>query len=156
LWGIGYTEMEKRSTKPRLAGPSAFMIAKQGATIGSPTNWSPLMHKILKAPLASLLSQRKKIGIKAATPAAAILIPPMIELTFNALFLIYLCGAISFVMGIWIYSHYRMRNRVFLPIEKALCICEFCHFAYVEESSRQLNRCPQCGLFNKQNMLKGK
>ena len=72
----------------------------------------------------------------------------MIELTFNTLFILYLSLTLGIVLGIWIYSHYRTRRRVFFPVEKALCVCEYCHFPYVEESAKHLNRCPQCGLYN--------
>lgn len=75
----------------------------------------------------------------------------MIELTFNTLFIWYLSVTLTMVLGIWIYSHYRLCRRKFFTIEKALFICEYCHFAYVEEQAKQLNRCPQCGLFNKEN-----
>ena len=75
----------------------------------------------------------------------------MIELTFNTLFTLYLSLTLLTVLGIWIYSHYRMRRRTFFTTERTLCVCEYCHFTYLEESARQLNRCPQCGLFNKDN-----
>lgn len=78
----------------------------------------------------------------------------MIELTYNTLLILYLSLTLSFVLGTWIYSHYRTRKRTFFPPEKSLCICEYCHFAYVEESANPLNRCPQCGLFNRQNTFK--
>lgn len=78
----------------------------------------------------------------------------MIELTFNTLFILYLSLTLSVILGFWLYSHYRMRKRSFFPSEKSLCVCEFCHFAYVEESAKQLNRCPQCGLFNKENSFR--
>ncbi len=75
----------------------------------------------------------------------------MIELTFNALFILYLSLTLTFVLGIWVYTHYRLKHRTFFTTEKGLFICEYCHFAYVEDSAKKLNRCPQCGLFNKQN-----
>lgn len=75
----------------------------------------------------------------------------MIELTFNTLFMLYLCLTLAMVLGIWIYSHYRMRHRTFFTSEKTLYICEYCHFAYLEDSVKELNRCPQCNLFNKRN-----
>ena len=78
----------------------------------------------------------------------------MIELTFNTLFILYLSLTLIVVLGIWIYSHYKVRRRAFFSTERALCICEYCHFAYVEDRNKQLNRCPQCGLFNKENTYK--
>lgn len=78
----------------------------------------------------------------------------MIELTFNTLFILYLSLCVAAILGIWIYSHYRMRNRTFFPVEKSLFVCEYCRFAYVEKSIKKLNRCPQCGLFNKENAFR--
>jgi hypothetical protein len=78
----------------------------------------------------------------------------MIELTFNALFIIYLGLTLTVVLLIWIFSHYRQRQRIFFPIEKILFICEYCHFTYVEKSAKSINRCPQCGLINKENHFK--
>ena len=78
----------------------------------------------------------------------------MIELTFNALFIIYLSVTMAIILGIWIYSHYRLRRRTFFSTEQALFVCEYCHFAYVEDSIKELNRCPQCGLYNKHNAYK--
>jgi len=78
----------------------------------------------------------------------------MIEMTFNTLFLLYLSVTVSMVFGIWIYSHYRTRRRTFFPEEKSLCVCEYCHYAYVEDSIKPLNKCPQCGLFNKHNSFR--
>ena len=75
----------------------------------------------------------------------------MIELTFNTFFILYLALTLIIVLGIWIYSHYRMKRRTFFTTEKALFICEYCHFAYLEESVKELNRCPQCSLYNKHN-----
>lgn len=73
----------------------------------------------------------------------------MIELTFSTLFVLYLTITLGIVLGIWIYSHYRTRRMAFFPLERSLFICEFCHFAYLEESVKGVNRCPQCGLLNK-------
>lgn len=75
----------------------------------------------------------------------------MIELTFNTLFILYLGLTIAVVLGIWIVSHYRIRRRTFFSTEKALFICEYCLFAYIEDGVKHLNRCPQCGLYNKEN-----
>lgn len=75
----------------------------------------------------------------------------MIELTYNTLLMLYLSATLTLILGVWIYSHYRTRRRVFFSTEKTLCMCEYCHYAYVEDSAQELNRCPQCGLFNKHN-----
>lgn len=80
----------------------------------------------------------------------------MIELTFNTFFLVYLGVTIAVVLGIWIFTHYRSRKRTFFTSEKDLFVCEYCHFAYVEEGVKKLNRCPQCGLINKENTFREK
>lgn len=75
----------------------------------------------------------------------------MIELTFNTMFILYLGATLAIILGVWMYSHYRCKRRTFFSTERALYVCEYCHFAYVEDSIKELNRCPQCGLYNKQN-----
>ncbi|WP_068469139.1 hypothetical protein [Candidatus Protochlamydia phocaeensis] len=75
----------------------------------------------------------------------------MIELTFNTALMLYLSLALLIVLGVWVYSHYRTRRRTILSCEQDLFVCEYCHYAYLEESIKQLNRCPQCGLYNKHN-----
>lgn len=73
----------------------------------------------------------------------------MIELPFNTLLALYLFLTLGTVLCIWAYSHYRGRKRVFFTAEKKLTICEYCHFAYLEEDSKGLSRCPRCSLYNK-------
>ncbi len=75
----------------------------------------------------------------------------MIQTTSSAAFTIYLSITLGMVMALWIYTHYRSKKRKILTNEKELFICEFCHFAYVDEQVNQLNLCPQCGLFNKRD-----
>ncbi len=75
----------------------------------------------------------------------------MIDLTFTTAFMLYLVATIIIVLGVWLHSHYHSRNRQFLPSEQELFVCEFCHFAYVEQSAKKLNRCPQCNLINEKN-----
>lgn len=73
----------------------------------------------------------------------------MIELTFNTAFMLYLSFTFLAVMGIWLFSHFRARHKTILTCEKELIICEFCRFAYLEQQHKPLNKCPQCGLFNR-------
>ncbi len=75
----------------------------------------------------------------------------MIEITYNALFIFYLGATLAIILGVWIYSHYGSKRRVIFSNDNTLFVCEYCHFAYVEDSLKQLNSCPQCGLFNKSN-----
>jgi hypothetical protein len=78
----------------------------------------------------------------------------MIELSYDSLFILYLCFTLSSVIGVWIISHHRRKKRIFFSSEEALRVCEYCHFAYLENSLKTLNRCPQCKLFNKENTYK--
>ncbi len=73
----------------------------------------------------------------------------MIELTFNSFFMLYLSLTLAVILSLWLYSHYRKRRQLFFQTEKELQICEYCHFAYLVESTQELNRCPQCSLFNR-------
>ena len=50
----------------------------------------------------------------------------MIELTFNTLFLLYLSLTLAIVLGIWIYSHYRTRQRTFFLLRRR---CAFVNIA---------------------------
>ncbi|WP_042282419.1 hypothetical protein [Candidatus Protochlamydia sp. R18] len=78
----------------------------------------------------------------------------MIELNFTTAFMLYLGVTISALLGTWVYSHYRTRKQTIFSTEQSLFVCEYCHFAYLEENIKELNRCPQCNLFNKQNYYK--
>ena len=70
-------------------------------------------------------------------------------MTFNTLFMLYLMVSLSFISLIWVYSHYRSRRRQFFSTAERLLKCEYCHFSYLEDSSKTLNRCPQCHLLSK-------
>lgn len=75
----------------------------------------------------------------------------MIQVSFTTAFMLYLGMTLLAVLGIWIFSHYKTRKRSYYSDEQALFVCEFCHYAYLEDSAQELNRCPQCGLINKKN-----
>jgi ribosomal protein L37AE/L43A len=75
----------------------------------------------------------------------------MIELNFTTAFMLYLGITLLSILGIWIFSHYRTKKQIIFSTEHALFVCEYCHFAYLEENIKELNKCPQCNLFNKQN-----
>lgn len=75
----------------------------------------------------------------------------MIELTFNTALMLYLSLTLFAVLGVWGYSHYHFQRKKIISAEKTLFICEYCHCAYLAESLRNVNRCPQCNSFNKDN-----
>lgn len=73
----------------------------------------------------------------------------MIELTFASAFMLYLCMTLFILFGLWVYHHYRTRRREILPCEQELVVCEYCSFAYLEESSKKVTKCPQCHSYNR-------
>jgi hypothetical protein len=72
----------------------------------------------------------------------------MIELNPATALMVYLGLTLMAILGIWAASHYRARKRRFLPLEKELVVCEFCHFAYLEVGSQKITRCPRCESLN--------
>jgi uncharacterized paraquat-inducible protein A len=75
----------------------------------------------------------------------------MIELTSSTAFMLYLLLTLMVVLGLWIQHHYYARQKKIASPEQELRVCEYCHFAYLEEGVKQVNQCPQCGSFNKHN-----
>ncbi|MEI8366328.1 MAG: hypothetical protein WCF65_07905 [Parachlamydiaceae bacterium] len=73
----------------------------------------------------------------------------MIELSPATALLLYLGATLAILMGVWIASHYRAHKRRFLPPEKDLNVCEFCHFAYLDTGAKKITRCPRCDSLNK-------
>jgi len=78
----------------------------------------------------------------------------MIEISPTAATMLYLGLTISILLGLWIYQQYRFQRKKILPAEQKLLICEFCHFAYLEDQAKNVTRCPQCQSFNKNNSYK--
>lgn len=73
----------------------------------------------------------------------------MITLTFPAAFMLYLALSVAVVLGAWVYSHYAQKRKPPVVSEELLCICEYCHCAYLAKCTKQINNCPQCGLYNR-------
>lgn len=73
----------------------------------------------------------------------------MIELSLDTIFLIYLGITLSTILGVWTHSHYKKKKEILYSPEESSYRCEFCHFVYLTEETQDLNRCPQCGLYNK-------
>jgi len=72
----------------------------------------------------------------------------MIELSPTTALMVYLGFALAFLLGIWIFSHYKTKRRPILPSEKDLHVCEFCHFAYLDVGAKKITRCPRCESLN--------
>ena len=80
----------------------------------------------------------------------------MIELTFATAFVLYLGCTLAILLGIWGYSHYQAKRKKILSYEQDLYVCEYCHYAYLEDTLKKINRCPQCNSFNQKNLYKSK
>ncbi len=78
----------------------------------------------------------------------------MIELTPSIAINLYLGLTLALVLGIWFYHHYTSKAKKILPSDKRLYVCEYCHFAYLEESAKEVTQCPQCQSFNKDNSFR--
>lgn len=73
----------------------------------------------------------------------------MIELSPTTALMVYLGIALCFLLGIWLYHHYGSKSKVVLPVEKNVIVCEFCHFAYLGASAKEISRCPRCSSYNR-------
>lgn len=75
----------------------------------------------------------------------------MIEVKMTTALLIYLGALLFFFLGMWIYTHLKQRTKKGACPPYQLAVCEFCHFAYLIDSSAKVNKCPSCTLLNKEN-----
>ena len=72
----------------------------------------------------------------------------MIEISPPTAAVLYLGTTLFTILGIWLYNHYTARRKERPPLEKKLNVCEFCHFAYLDNSDKGVTRCPQCNSYN--------
>ncbi len=73
----------------------------------------------------------------------------MIELTPTAALTLYLSLTLAVVLGLWAYQHYKSRHKKLITAAHKLCVCEYCHFAYLGELGKEVTQCPQCQSYNK-------
>jgi uncharacterized paraquat-inducible protein A len=73
----------------------------------------------------------------------------MIELSPTTAFMVYLGVTLAVLLGIWVTQHYRSKSKPTLPSEQKLQVCEYCHFAYLDDSNKGVSKCPQCQSYNK-------
>lgn len=73
----------------------------------------------------------------------------MIELSTNTALMLYLGITLITLMVIWASRHFRSRRQKPLATDQQLLVCEFCHFAYLDDMGKSITKCPQCGSFNK-------
>lgn len=72
----------------------------------------------------------------------------MIELAPTTALMLYLGFTLICLLAASVYNHCKSRHKQILPSEKDLHVCEFCHFAYLEEGAKPITRCPRCQSFN--------
>lgn len=80
----------------------------------------------------------------------------MIALSLSDAFLLYLGIAILFLLGLWLYQHFKKGPHKAIQPLHILFVCEYCHFVYQEESHLKVTQCPQCQSLNKNNPYKNK
>lgn len=78
----------------------------------------------------------------------------MIELTPQAALMLYLLLTITFLLGLWTYSHYSTRRKKIFTAPKELYVCEYCTMVYMCEAHQSVTQCPECKSFNKGNKYK--
>jgi uncharacterized paraquat-inducible protein A len=80
----------------------------------------------------------------------------MIELSMTTAAMLYLSITMAILLGLWLFQHYKSRQKKIVIIEEELLVCEYCHFAYMEDRSKGVTQCPQCQSYNKCNVYKAK
>lgn len=73
----------------------------------------------------------------------------MIELSTTTALMLYLVAALVPVVVLWMSYHVKSRHKKIDTAEKNLCVCEFCHYCYLQNKSSSVSQCPQCNSFNK-------
>lgn len=76
----------------------------------------------------------------------------MIILSPNAAVTIYLGMTLLLLLGLWGYQHYKSRQKKIISSEQELYMCEYCHYVYLENQIKEINKCPQCQSFNQKNL----
>ena len=75
----------------------------------------------------------------------------MIDIFPTTALMLYL-GLILFgMLAVWILQNFVSKKKPILPLEKKLFTCEFCHFPYLDSSTKKITRCPGCKSYNKQD-----
>lgn len=72
----------------------------------------------------------------------------MIKLSLATAFMLYLGVSLFFLLGTWIYYHYKGRRKIIVQLQRELFVCEFCHYSYLKEGIEKVHRCPQCQSLN--------
>lgn len=72
----------------------------------------------------------------------------MIELSPVLAILFYLVLTLSTLLIVWGWHHYKTLQKKIILSEKELCVCEYCHFAYLDKIDKKITQCPQCNSYN--------
>lgn len=72
----------------------------------------------------------------------------MIEISSNTAIMIYLGVSIFSILAVWGWHHWSGKKKKIQLGEKKLVLCEFCHFAYLDNGIKKVTRCPQCQSYN--------
>ncbi len=80
----------------------------------------------------------------------------MIDISTATATTLYLCLTIGFLLVVWLMEHYSSTKKKIILAKEELLVCEFCHFAYLADRSKQVTQCPQCLSYNKDNLYKPK
>lgn len=75
----------------------------------------------------------------------------MIEVSTATGVMLYLGLTLFLLLGLWALTHYQKRNKYMKLEPQRLLVCEYCHFAYLEDLGKEITQCPQCQSFNKSN-----
>lgn len=76
-------------------------------------------------------------------------------MTISASFaaMLYLLLTIGALTAAWVYEHFRSKKKKLIHSFKELYLCEYCHFVYLEDPLKKVQRCPECKSLNKNNKL---
>ena len=72
----------------------------------------------------------------------------MIELSAHGALLLYLGSTLIVLLGLWVTHHYTSRRRKLNLNEQTLIVCEYCQYAYLDDPSQPVTRCPRCQSYN--------
>ncbi len=73
----------------------------------------------------------------------------MIEVSPATGVMLYLGITLIFILSLWGLNHYHKRKKYVKLEAQRLLVCEYCHFAYLEDWGKTVTQCPQCSSFNK-------
>lgn len=73
----------------------------------------------------------------------------MISISITTAVWIYLSFFLSILTFIWLLHYLKNREKNKVSPYKAMRICHYCHFPYLELSNKEISKCPQCQCFNK-------